>query len=310
MVWTRRQHKEHRLSVPLEQIIYELSIDTTNQQVMNGGIVDATADYENSCDYDESDDNDSNRKFPIYELKETDIRANLENVRSDTAASGFQTVCALGGYKNGSERFVIMSNGPFGSSAARRVAFAEFPKSFVTLAEAGWHRSIAGLRLVKKPVIAELRLQSTRAYDGECYEFDRSEIINMTHGDAIKSDRGESGFKNVSWHIRDKVWNITHIYGRCVKDLAQGQRVRGEHHFPLNFPTKVEAVWHRAVLELRWRAPAESPKPAASPRPSSGRSKRSRRGDINDDGGGGEGEPAAKPAAKRRALAESPKPAH
>ena len=107
MVWTRRQRKEHRLSVPLEQIIYELSIDTTNQQVMNGGrcaqhdgdfseciagIVDATADYENSCDYDESDDNDSNRKFPIYELKETDIRANLENVRSDTAASGFQTV--------------------------------------------------------------------------------------------------------------------------------------------------------------------------------------------------------------------------
>ena len=35
-------------------------------------------------------------------------------------------------------------------------------------------------------------------YLGECYEFDRSEIINMTHGDAIKSDRGESGFKNVS----------------------------------------------------------------------------------------------------------------
>ena len=104
-------------------------------------------------------------------------------------------------------------------------------------------------------------------YLGECYEFDRSEIINMTHGDAIKSDRGESGFKNVSnfvacmyislwllfsfqvsWHIRDEVWNITHMYGRCVKDLAQGQRVRGEHHFPLNFPTKVAAVWHRAVL--------------------------------------------------------------
>ena len=106
-MWTRRQHDEQRHSVPLEQLIDELGIFTTNQQATNGGrcaqhdcdfseciagIADATADDENSCDYDESDDNDSNRKFPIYELKETDIRANLENVRSDTAASGFQTV--------------------------------------------------------------------------------------------------------------------------------------------------------------------------------------------------------------------------
>ena len=106
---TRRQHHEQRDSVPLEESIDELNIVATNQPVMNGGgcaqhdgdfsgciagiaAADTTADDENSCDYDESDDNDSNRKYPIYELKETDIRANLQNVRSDTAASGFQTV--------------------------------------------------------------------------------------------------------------------------------------------------------------------------------------------------------------------------
>ena len=36
-----------------------------------------TADDENSCDYDESDDNDSSRKWPIYEQKETGIRTGL-----------------------------------------------------------------------------------------------------------------------------------------------------------------------------------------------------------------------------------------